>query len=277
MFRKLLKYDMQPIWRIWGWMAAAMVLLSFPCALGMRLMVSELSSESPRMLLVLPGYLGFLLNYFAVAVFLVATEVLVFLRFYKHFFSDQGYLTFTLPVSRAKLLLSKTLNAMLWMVFSACVIGVCLFEYLLIVPPEFILFDGLAWFFTSVWESGGFLLLLLAEMVLVFLAGLWLSTSVIQLCITVASILVRKLKLLVAVGIYYVVNVVVSTAFTVLFYVGIFVAVGSADSIVANVTDIEGVFLLVLVPLAVAVILATVACFLHLFTLDKLERRLNLT
>ena len=277
MFRKLLKYDMQPIWRIWVWMAVAVVLVSFPCAFGMRLMVSELSSSSPRVLLAIPGYLGFLLNYFVVAAFLVATEVLVFLRFYKHFFSDQGYLTFTLPVSRAKLFASKTVNAMLWMVFSAGVVGICAFEYVLIVPPEFVLFDAIGSLLKGIWESGGLSLLLLVEMVLIFLASLWLTTSVIQLCITVASILVKKLKLLVAVGIYYVVNVIVSTAFTVLFYVGIFVAIGSAETIVANVTDIEGAFLLVLVPLAVAVILATVSCFLHLFTLDKLERRLNLT
>lgn len=277
MFRKLLKYDMQPIWRIWVWMAAAVVLVSFPCAFGMRLMISELSSASPRILLAIPGYLGFLLNYFVVAAFLVATEVLVFLRFYKHFFSDQGYLTFTLPVSRAKLLASKTVNAMLWMVFSAGVVGICAVEYVLIVPPEFVLFDALGGLLKGIWESGGLSLIFLAEMVLVFLSALWLTTSVIQLCITVASILVKRLKLLVAVGIYYVVNVVLSTAFTVLFYVGLFVAIGSAESIIANVTDIEGTFLLVLVPLAVAVILATVSCFLHLFTLDKLERRLNLT
>ena len=277
MFRKLLKYDMQAIWRIWLWMAVAMVLVSFPCALGMRLMVSELSSSSPRVLLAIPGYLGFLLNYFVVAVFLVATEVLVFLHFYRHFFSDQGYLTFTLPVSRAKLLASKTVNAMLWMLFSVGVVGICLFEYVLIVPPEFVLFDAIAAFAVGIWESGGLSLLLLVEMVLIFLSGLWLSTSVIQLCITVASILVKKLKLLVAVGIYYAVNVVLSTAFTVLFYVGLFVAIGSAESIIANVTDVEGALLLVLVPLAITVILTTVAAALHFFTLDKLERRLNLT
>ena len=36
----------------------------------------------------------------------VVTELLVFVRFYKNFFTDEGYLTFTLPVSRKDLLLS---------------------------------------------------------------------------------------------------------------------------------------------------------------------------
>ena len=43
------------------------------------------------------------------------TKYLMIYRFFKSRFGDEGHLTFTLPVTRSQLLLSKTLNACIWL------------------------------------------------------------------------------------------------------------------------------------------------------------------
>ncbi len=44
------------------------------------------------------------------------TLIFVMFRFYKHLFSDEGYLTFTLPVTPFKIILSKIIVGMTWVI-----------------------------------------------------------------------------------------------------------------------------------------------------------------
>ena len=49
---------------------------------------------------------------------LLVSGFLLLYRFYTSTFTDEGYLTFTLPVKRSTILLSKTVNAVIWTILS---------------------------------------------------------------------------------------------------------------------------------------------------------------
>ncbi|WP_251212181.1 hypothetical protein [Adlercreutzia murintestinalis] len=55
----------------------------------------------------------------------VTTFVVVVVRFYRNLFSDEGYLTLTLPVTAGQLVTAKVLAGLLWMVIDALVVLGC--------------------------------------------------------------------------------------------------------------------------------------------------------
>ena len=73
----------------------------------------------------------------------VAVFVLMVRRFYTSFFTDEGYLTFTLPVTVDCLLLTKTLSMIIWSAVSGVVIvlatGSFFLGVYLMVPDAFVL------------------------------------------------------------------------------------------------------------------------------------------
>lgn len=275
MLRKLLKYDLKAVWKIWIWLAAAALLVAIPGGLCFRFLNSTMGESSAFFLLQLSAVLGVLACMLVIGGFLVVTEILVFWRFYVNLFSDEGYLTFTLPVSRAQLLLSKTLNACIWLLSSIAVITVSILEITLIVQPAAIgeLFKGLG---TLITMGGFWSVLWFLELILIALAGIWLSVSIVQLCITIGSIIAKKHKILASIGIYYLVNMVLGFAGQIFTVVGLFSAVGAIDTVLSHVSEAEAPFFATLILLAAAVIVATIAYFIHTITLGKLERKLNL-
>ena len=98
MLRKLLKYDLKAIFKFWwivfGGFCDNILNTYEGDAWSVYLMMSMGSLSGTFLNLALP----------------VVTFVLIFIRFYKNFFTDEGYLTFTLPVSRRKLMLSKIIS-----------------------------------------------------------------------------------------------------------------------------------------------------------------------
>ncbi len=54
-----------------------------------------------------------------------ATLVIIIHRFYRSLFTDEGYLTFTLPVPNASHLLSKTLAGLIWLAIDFVVVFAC--------------------------------------------------------------------------------------------------------------------------------------------------------
>lgn len=55
----------------------------------------------------------------------VTTFVVVIVRFYRNLFTDEGYLTLTLPVTAGQILTAKVLAGMLWMLIDAVVVLGC--------------------------------------------------------------------------------------------------------------------------------------------------------
>ena len=63
-----------------------------------------------------------------------ATSIIVAVRFYKNLFSDEGYLTNTLPVSRGILLLAKTISGGIWTAVDMALLLLSI--YIVAFPPN---------------------------------------------------------------------------------------------------------------------------------------------
>lgn len=168
--RKMLKYDLKYIWNVWRIMAPIVLATAVICGLAIKVS-ALLGFESISVLQF--GVLNFipffgplaslvymfenpffwicaqLMNTLPV-VFCIITLVLILVRYYKNFFTDEGYLTFTLPVSRAKLVNSKIIMAFFW---AAVTVLVCLVSYFLFALCAD--FSAISEFFTEVFNNSG--------------------------------------------------------------------------------------------------------------------------
>lgn len=287
MLRKVLKYDLRYIWRIWWIIAVSVVGFSLLGSLALRFCINGLvqSSDESGALLALILLFVVLGSFVAIIGSTIGTVVLVFMRFYKSFFSDEGYLTFTLPVSRRTHLLAKTLNAVIWIIAQTALMTGCIAVFMAIAFPDdsgaFInlgTFDVLGDLFGVIWQGlGGWSIAYILAAILVALAGSLFSIALLQLSITIGATIAKKRKVLVGIGIYYGVSMGSSFLMQAVGTSSLFSIIANAGTIFGNITSAgrtHGLILSVLV-LATALI-ATAAIVLWCITLDILERRLNL-
>ena len=291
MLRKLLKYDFKSVWRVW-WIAAIItlgssVIGSFALRFFLSLTTAPgVAAESPEITFAyIMSLILFLFSLLAIVASVFVMEILVYWRYYKHFFSDEGYLTFTLPVSRRDLLLSKTLNALIWEVAHILLLAVCLFIFLLVAPPVgdsggllnidvvVSMIDGVA----QAWEAiGGWLIVYVLEAILILSGAFVFSASLIHFCITIGSVVAKKHKLIAAIGIYYLVNMLLTSVFQIvgLFGIGSFImGFGYKLEAIGQGAGMPAIALLLLV---IALMVVSGALIMTFMTLGKLERKLNL-
>ncbi|MBR5774377.1 MAG: hypothetical protein IKY44_05945, partial [Clostridia bacterium] len=111
MFAKLLKHECRAIFKYW-WIAAVSSVL-FAMLAGFCSQITDVFYTTHYEIQAVAGILAFF-SRVALFAFPVLAALLVFIRFRKHLFSDEGYLTFTLPVSKGALLGSKLVTAMIF-------------------------------------------------------------------------------------------------------------------------------------------------------------------
>ena len=284
MFKKLLKYDMLSVWRLWWLLAVSVLGLSVAGSLVLRFVISNME-DSRFAILTAFGMFFFVISLVAIVASIALTQLLIYYRFYKNFFTDEGYLTFTLPVSRRDLLLSKTLNALIWEVAHVLLLVVCLFIFLLVSPPVgdsgrllntdivVAMLDGVA----QAWNAiGGWLIVYVLEAILILSGAFVFSASLIHFCITIGSVVAKKYKLLAAIGIYYLVNMLLSTVLQIVGLFGISsFAVGFGYKLEA-IGQGAGLPAIALLLLVIALMVTSGALIMTFMTLGKLERKLNL-
>ena len=223
MFAKLLKYE---------WKANANLLwILSACALGVGLLgagilrgityvedhmmndvLGTLASSSLSMLMVFVVI--------SLGVYALAVQFINIWRFYKNKFTDEGYLTFTLPVTSHQVFLSSFLVILAWMAISVAVLVISGGLMLLIGlnAPLKEVFQVLGKLFSSLGEAlmyieqGGmpgvvtFLVLCcLTVVVTPVYAIVLLMTS-----ITLGCVLAKKHKILATIGMYYAINMAVN-------------------------------------------------------------------
>lgn len=287
MLKKLLKYDIKSVSKLWWIGAVASVGSAILGAILIRFYVAVAESDSDSILLNLISTLALVAGFFciiAIAVAFVFTMILVFVRFYKHFFTDEGYLTFTLPVKRSTLLFSKTLNAAIW--FSAhsvlTVVSFLLF-ILLVYPPEeghlfnLELFETIGKIFANMWSAvGAWLIVWILEVLIIGFVSLMFSIFLIHFCITFGSVLVKKAKIIVSISIYY----AITSALTTVVQIGAFLfssfmlegmSVLISEATLNQVCAIYSLFILTIIAA-----FAAVAILIYSVTQYLLDRKLNL-
>ena len=216
MFTKLLKHE----WRATRGMLGTLCLVCLGASvLGggtMRYLVQVSAQDTHQNVFVVLNVLAMVAAIIAVAVIGVAALFLFIGRFYKSRFTDEGYLTFTLPVTTHQNLLSSLANTAIGMVIIFVVICVSLMLWLMIGLPgmgEFLkefgknlpeLWDALKRVWSTIpWNYFWMFLLNI-------LTGSACELVVLMLSVTIGSILAKKHKILAAVGAYYAIHVAIS-------------------------------------------------------------------
>jgi hypothetical protein len=287
MLKKCLKYDFRSVFRLWWIMAVSMLGAAIVAGLGIRFFSQcAASPDVPEGLLVISSFtmIGSMFCIMAMVMGMTVSFILVFWRMYTHFYTDEGYLTFTLPVKRSTLYLSKVIMGTLLQFATILVLIFGVLFIALVAPPtesgEFFLsfeaFQAIGEFFANSWDACGAWVILWVPTVLAILLLLGLFQSgLIYLCITIGAVVAKKHKLIAAIGIYYGVNTVVGLIgeFILMFLmagvIGIITAAMYAGGAVMGLT-------ITAVLLIIALAFATLAAIVHFMALNKIEKKLNL-
>ncbi len=289
MLKTCLKHDLRALMRLWWILGTAIGGISLLVGGSIRIFAEAIIHESDDILI----------NLFAIAaVFIafggfmalcfggVATTILIYWRMYTHFYTDQGYLTFTLPVKRSTQYLSKVLAGL---ILNACTMGCYVVGIALIffvgLPPEAFgtgdLFELYGEIFNIVikgaFEYAGVWVVLWTLLAILLLVVMELvNSAVIYFCITLGAVIVKKYKLLAGIGVYYVFNIAVTIAAQFLAQL----IIPGMMVLTALVLSTSGFNLMALAVTAALLILlffmACVATTIHFITVGLLERRLNL-
>lgn len=118
MLRKLIKYDLKALNRFLIIVHAFLILAAILGRIFITSRAGNGSAEWNTTVLVL----GFILSFLLLAGATYTTAIVAAVRFYRNMFSDEGYLTHTLPVSTNNLLLSKTITGSIWAIIDSMAI-----------------------------------------------------------------------------------------------------------------------------------------------------------
>lgn len=278
MFLKMLKYDMKSLYRIF--------LLTSPIALGVCLLGGFgfnflVSTGDKYPLLILISVLWIMLSVFVLSAYTIIISLFVYIRFYKHLFSDEGYLTFTLPIKRSTILYSKSANAMIWTILSSIVvfIGIGLLLLPLALTSTQFLAEAFKGIFISLqnvpWNNLITTIVYIAEFGLITLTAAWFNVELTQLCITVGATITGKHKILASIGIYYAVTTVIVFATQILSFVFVVPITWLITAILSLPTPLMTIVIALILMLA-AMMNAALGFVCHKISLKRIKNNLNM-
>jgi hypothetical protein len=284
MFSRLLKHEWKANAGLLGLLSLAAAGIGVLATVVLRILVNTSGSlwweveEGLGVILVVALGMFLLFAVVALSVYAIAVQVILLYRFYKNKFTDEGYLTFTLPVKPTQIFWSSFLNMLIWLVISALVVFAVVFLAVLFGTAEHGLvntdvFDAMKELLELVWENDWQMLLqeqysipYLVVLGLTFLVTPFYALILPMACITAGAVLAKKHKILASFGVYYVVN----------FVVGIITSVASVAPtiLMMNSSEPEGYYLMSLaIQLVISLALTLGAYF---FTIHVMKRKLNL-
>lgn len=215
---------------------------------------------------------------FAIVLFICCaamfTSVYIAYRFYKNVFTDQGYLTNTLPVTPTQIIVSKGLTALLWTVIDLAVLGVALL--IMFANGEFmsVLLPALG---RVLYYMGGLPAFCWILLVMILLTP-FLMIIHMYFCVAVGS-LIPNHKILGAIGVYiasYIIIQIISTI--VLVITGLGFTAGSMDT--TGMTSAEASYYVgsILTPMFLVSVICEIIAILVFFFVTKyiMTKKLNL-
>lgn len=276
MLKKLLKYDFKAVLKYWWIVALSTVALSFLGGWSISIFTNE--KDLPVVLYVVATLVA-IVSILGVIAFSILTIILIFSRFYKNFFTDEGYLTFTLPVKRGQLLNSKLIVSVVMGVMTGLILLVDLVIALSIGIPEFFL-DAEFW--SELWkhviapffkETGAYSVVFIIEAIVLMLLSVVLSSLFVFCCITIASIIAKKAKIITAIAIYYVAN----SAFTFVTQMFYIFGLSTLSTWFGEIPDKQLYPVVALVLLGAMLFIGMLVAMLYALQYWMLDRKLNLS
>ena len=211
MFTKLLKQEWRATRSVIGLLCIIILVsgLTIGCVTHYMVKASSADNMMSDMAEIICALL-IMVGVIAVGVCCACSVVFVIWRFYESRFSDEGYLTFTLPVNHHQLLLSSILNSifcvLIVIVAAAAAVMIAFALCLLAFPMHLIWADAAVSIenaMSQLWDSCVKNWDVLASVGIgAVLAGLS-QLIMFMLSVTVGAIIARKHKILAAVAVYY--------------------------------------------------------------------------
>lgn len=209
MFVKLFKHDWKANFGLFSLLSGCALGIACIAAIILRLLTTywaEFTSNDALSLLLLPAIIFLFFAFLAIVIYGTAINYLQLFRFYKSRFTDQGYLTFTLPVKASHIFFSTVLNMVIWSAISTLVIlaSFAIAFYFGNVPGIVTALKQMAEEIRSAFFADNFI-------VLAFYCLCELAYNLLMpLCaIVVGASIAKKHKILVIIGIIYGVSTVV--------------------------------------------------------------------
>lgn len=221
MFRKLMKYDNRALGRMMLPLFGASIIASIIMAVALPIVINiGESSEDPSLfaiLIMMGASLLIFAMWMVLALAYSGSYILVGVRYYRNFISDEGYLTFTLPVTPAQLLKSKLLSGFLWQLIATVVfilnIGIILASMMPMLLEEsgMTLSQFFGDFFAAFGETGmvAEIIGLIATMLIFTSVMVMLNLCILFLALTLGGVLAQKHKAIAGIGLYIALNTAV--------------------------------------------------------------------
>ena len=272
MFGKLLKYDFTHYLKLWTVGAATALIMA---AVG-----GFCQSQSPwlyrtdRVFLGLMFTLITVVSVVSIIAFSLLSTVLVCMRYAKNCFSDEGYLTFTLPAKRSTIFNAKLTGGIIYYIMTL-IITICAFAIFLGLASPRTLRDIVVGFRNLIIDGinfiGGYFWAYAAIAVLIFVLSCLFTIMMMYFCITFAGTRVRKNKVLAGVGIYYLFSTILGIVLQLFFFASVFIINARPRMIPEAIHEA----MLVLLSVVVVWLIGGIAAFYY-SQLNMLDKKLNL-
>ena len=289
MFGKLLKHDFKAVFRYWWMLLPSVPAVCIGLGLAFRFLYTYESPQRGFPLLELLVMLFMIFAIIALSASVLVTPILSLVRFYKHLYTDEGYLTFTLPVRRSALLMSKLVNALIFDAMYACLLGLSVSAAVLIAVPGDVIsafFRGVSdlfryssdlfRYYPDLWQYSFWSILFILELILLAIAVDLFTNLLLYFSVTIGALIVKKAKLVVGLAIYYGTNTVLSWVTNILSYVILPFTLSEIVILAGGMSPHAALGILALMLLIGIAIVATLAFTLYSLTLGRLQRSLNL-
>lgn len=264
MLTKLIKYDLKSLARI---LVPANVFLLIYSFIARLIITSELYKDLPNFMI----GIGIITYIILLVLINYITLFAVLYRFYKNLFTDEGYLTLTLPVTPSQHLLAKTISGTFWVVLSYLVLTVSILIVVL-VPSVIKHSDILMSEMSKAMEMPASLFF--TSTFLIGLISCLFALPFYYVCIALGQ-LFNKHRLLAAVVLFFAISSVVGVlSLVVLFVAGSFPLIFGPTSDLAEIGNVQN--LLITSYTVSCILLIVQAVISYIVTLYVMKKKINL-
>ena len=292
MLGKLLKYDFKALNRVMlplqgatlvaGMLGCFFVNFSFrSLATNITQTLSQSPSYSTSSLEQMLYLCSSLLAGLFLSVVFASSWVTLFLiarHFYNNFLKDEGYLTFTLPVTTNQNLLSKTIVGGVWTLINLVVLSLVMVVLTLVgFSTEGLISEDVLKVYGEIFSVFGATqgTVLIVESIAVCLIGAVFSVLMVYVSLVIGASIARTYKALAGVGIYVGISFVIQILLSAVYIVVVFcMASGTTTSSVLSPDYFFNMMQMLLLP--ILVIYAICPVVFHLVSKHLLSNKLNL-
>lgn len=213
MFTKLLKHEFKNTAGLLSILCACILGVGALAGVSLRIIIeaaNRVEDSDIFALASIPAAMFLFVAYLSVIILFAAIPLVLYYRFYKTRFTDEGYLTFTLPVKTSSIFLSSAVNTLIWEVIGGCAVLLAVLLLVIIGIPAWAIADLPEDFFSYFFEDIFYSLPLpsMITAVLTVAVGCVNGIVVSMSSVVLGASIAKKHKLLAAIGISYGVSMV---------------------------------------------------------------------